>query len=680
MAKYTTADIRNLALVGHAGAGKTLLSEQLLLAAGVISQAGSIEKGSTVSDFDSLEKGHHHSLTSSLLQFDHNGGHFNLIDTPGYVDFLGAAFSVLPAVETVAVVINAAKGVDSTARRMLEWVKERNQCRMIIVNHIDDAAGALESLYQEIQEVFGSECLALNLPTDGAARVVDCFFNPEGDTDFSSVDEAHTAIIDQTVEVNDDLMTVYLEEGEVSSEQLHDTFEQALREGHLIPVCFTSATTGAGVTELLDVVHKLLPNPTEGNPPYFENGEGQDAEPVEVIADPDRHALAHVFKVAFDPFVGRIASFRIHQGTIHKDAQLFIGDARKAVKMSNLFSLLGKEQRDQSVGIPGDICSVAKIDGLGFDSVLHDSHDEDQIHMHALTLPSPMAGLAIKPAKRGDEQKVMDALHKVAEEDPCLSLERDPVANETVLRGLGDLHLRIVIEKLKDVYNVEVETSVPTVPYRETIGKSAEGHCRHKKQTGGAGQFGEVYLKVRPLERSEGFSFVNKIVGGVIPSQFIPAVEKGVRSVLDTGAFAGFPLQDVEVTLYDGKHHAVDSKEVAFVAAGKKAFLDAISNAKPVVLEPIVELNVQCPSSNMGDITGDLSSRRGRVNSTDSLTADTISISGQVPLAEMEDYQSRLKSMTGGEGTFTMEFSTYEPAPGDIQKRLTDAYQHPEED
>ena len=680
MSEYTTTDIRNVALVGHAGAGKTTLAERLLHRAGAVEQPGSVERGNTVCDYDPLEKSRQHSLSSGIASFSAAGSQVNLIDTPGYADFLGAGFSVLSAVETAAVVVNAVKGVEGLTRTLFEWLGERNQCRMIVVNQIDQEGVDAEAVYRQVRETFGVECLAVNLPANGATRVVDCFFNPGGDADFSSVEEAHTAIIDQTVEVNDELMTTYLDEGEVSPAQLHDAFEQALREGHLIPVCFTSAETGAGVAELLDVVVKLLPNPTEGNPPPFENGAGAAAEAVEVVADESRHALAHVFKVSFDPFVGRIAYCRLHQGRIDKDSQLFIGDARKSIKAGNLFRVFGKTLTERDAVVAGDVFALTKVDGLVYDSVLHDSHDEDAIHLKPLNLPSPMAGLAIAPARRGDEQKVMDALAKLTLEDPCLRLERNPSANETVLRGLGELHLRTAIERLREQYKVEVETGTPSVPYKETVTREAEGHCRHKKQTGGAGQFGEVFLRVRPLRRGSGFEFIDKVVGGVIPSQFIPAVEKGIRQVLDNGALAGFPVVDVEVTVYDGKHHPVDSKEVAFVAAGRKAFLDAISRARAIVLEPIMKVEVTAPSDNMGDVTGDLSSRRGRVNNTDNVSADTIRIQAQAPLAELDGYQSRLKSMTGGEGSFVMELGTYEPAPADVQQRLAEAFKHPEED
>ena len=472
-------------------------------------------------------------------------------------------------------------------------------------------------------------------------------------------------------------MEIYLEEGEVSSEQLHAPFEQALREGHLVPVCFASAESGAGVEALLEIIARLMPSPLEGNRPAFVKASGDEVA-IEPVGD--KPLLAHVFKVAFDPFVGKLGVFRIHQGNVNKDSQLFVDDARKALKVGNVFALQGKEHVDVAGGIPGDIRTVAKVDEIRFDSVLHTFQENEGVHMQRLALPTPMVGLAIKPKTRGDEQKIAEALNKLSEEDPCIRVERNPSANETVLRGLGDLHLRIALERMSEQYHVELETHAPTIPYRETISRKAEGHCRHKKQTGGAGQFGEVYLKVEPLSRGSGFEFVDQVVGGVIPSQFIPAVEKGVRQVLDSGAFAGFPVQDVRVIVYDGKYHSVDSKEVAFVTAGKKAFIDAVAKAKPVVLEPIADVEVTAPNANMGDVAGDLSARRGRVQNTDSLPGGMIRITGQVPLAEMEDFQSRLKSMTGGEGSYTMAFSRYEPAPAEVQQKLAAGFKHIEED
>jgi elongation factor G len=680
MPSYATENIRNIALAGHALSGKTTLTEMLLHKVGAVNTPGSVEKGDTVADFDPEEKEYQHSLSAAVVNFDHDGIHVNLIDTPGYPDFIGHSLTVLPAVETAAVVISASSGIEMIAQRMMERARERKLCRVIIVNKIDASDIDLPALLERIQESFGRECLPINLPSEGGKAVVDCFFNPTGSSDFSSVAEAHTRIVEQVVEVDEELMTIYLEQGGVKPEQLHDPFEKALREGHLVPVCFVSARTGAGVPELLKVITTLMPNPKEGNPEPFLRGNANDAEEVYAKPDPGKHVLAHVFKVSVDPFVGRMGVFRIHQGTVTKDSQLYINDARKPFKVGHLFKVRGKEHQEVDAGVPGDICAVTKVEEIQFDAVLHDSHDEDQYHVTPVNLPQPMVGLAIEPTKRGDEQKISSSLQKLAAEDPCFVIEHHAAMNETVIRGLGDLHLRVILEKLKDRYNVEVNTRPPKIPYRETIGASAEGHHRHKKQTGGAGQFGEVYLRVEPLPRGSGFEFVDAVVGGVIPNQFIPAVEKGVRQVLESGAIAGYPLQDIRVTVHDGKHHPVDSKEVAFVTAGKKAFIDAIMKAKPMALEPIVNIEVLAPEANMGDIAGDLSGKRGRISNTESLGGGMIAIKGQVPLSELNNYQSKLKSVTGGQGTYSIEFSHYEPVPPTIQQQLMAEYKPGQEE
>ncbi|MCB1803667.1 MAG: elongation factor G, partial [Candidatus Competibacteraceae bacterium] len=406
------------------------------------------------------------------------------------------------------------------------------------------------------------------------------FFNEEGTSDFGSVSDAHTAIIDQVIEMNEELMELYLEEGEeVDPSKLHDTFELALREGHLVPICFVSARTGAGVPELLDIFAKMLPSPLEGNPEPFYKGSGDTEVEFRPTADPAQHAIAHVFKVAIDPFIGKLALFRIHQGIINKDSQLFIGDGRKPFKVGHLLQVHGKDHQDIEQGVPGDICAVAKVDDIHRWAVLHDSHDEDQIRLIDLKFPTPLFGLAITVKTRGDEQKMSDTLHKLTEEDPCLTIEHNQATGETVLRGLSDLHLRLTLEKMRERYKLDVDTRPPKIAYRETISLSAEGHHRHKKQTGGAGQFGEVFLRVEPMEHGAGFEFASEVVGGAIPTSLIPAVEKGIREALPQGAIAGFPLHDIRVVATDGKHHPVDSKEIAFSTAGREAFLDAVRKA-----------------------------------------------------------------------------------------------------
>ncbi|MFZ4789324.1 MAG: elongation factor G [Candidatus Competibacteraceae bacterium] len=680
MVSYTTESIRNIALAGHGAAGKTTLVESILYHAGKLAAPGAVEKGNTVCDFDPQEKAHQHSLDSALVHLDYQGAHINLIDTPGFTDFIGQAIAVLPAVETVAVVINAQTGIEVMTQRMMERAAERRQCRLIIINKIDAENVDLPGLLEQIQDSFGKECLPINLPANGGASVVDCFFNPAGDSDFSSVAAAHSALIDQVVEMDEALMALYLEQGdELQPDQLHAPFEKALREGHLIPICFVSARTGTGVKELLEVFIKLLPNPLEGNPEPLVKGQGAGVEALRVIPDSRQHAVAHVFKVVIDPFIGKLGIFRIHQGSITKDSPLLIGDGRKPFKVNHLFHLYGKEHPEVTIGIPGDICAVAKIDEIHRDVVLHESHDEDELHLRPSHFPTPLFGLAIRAATRGDEQKLSDTVHKLLEEDPCLALEHNAHTKETVLRGLSDLHLRLTLEKMQQRYNIQVETRPPKIAYKETIGQMAEGHHRHKKQTGGAGQFGEVYLRVEPLPRNAGFEFVSAVVGGTIPTSFLPAVEKGVREALQEGVIAGYPVQDVRAIATDGKYHPVDSKEIAFITAGREAFFDAVAKARPLVLEPIINLEVRTPADCVGAITGDLSSRRGRIAGTDAGPRGMSIIKAQVPLAELDGYESQLKSMTGGHGSYSLELSHYDPVPSDIQQKLQSAYKKQQE-
>jgi elongation factor G len=375
--------------------------------------------------------------------------------------------------------------------------------------------------------------------------------------------------------------------------------------------------------------------------------------------------------------MGKLSYFRVHQGTVTKDSQLFIGDGRKPFKVGHLFMVKGKDLVEVPDGVPGDICAVAKVDEIQFDSVLHDSHDEDHIHLRPLEFPDPIFGLAIETTKRGDEQRLWDVLDKLSAEDPCIEVERVKSTNETVVKGLGELHLRTLLERMLSQYKLEVKTHPPRIAYRETITAPAEGHNRHKKQTGGAGQFGEVYLRIQPLARGAGFEFVDEVKGGAIPGQFIPAVEKGVHQVLESGAIAGYPMQDVRVTVYDGKSHPVDSKEIAFVSAGRKAFLEAVGKARPIVLEPIVNISVTVPESAMGDITGDLAAKRGQITGTQSQSGGMLTISGHVPLSELTTYQSRLKSVTGGAGSYSIAFSHYEPVPPNVQQQLVGQFHAP---
>jgi len=672
-----TADVRNLALVGHTGSGKTLLTEALLARAGAIRAMGDLARGTTVSDYDPAEREHQHSLDSSVCHLTHAGKLVHLIDTPGYPDLLGRAAAALAAVETAAVVVAAIDGIELGARRMMALAAARGLDRMVIVNKIDAPGADLPRLLADLQREFGRECLPINLPVEQGRRVLDCFFTARGPTTpLGTVDDAHRAIVEQVVEVDEALMSRYLDGAAgVTPEMLHDPFERALREGHLIPVCFVSATTGAGVPELLDFIARLLPDPTEANPPAFVKGEGAAAVPVEVWPDPARHALAHCFKVTIDPYVGKLGVLRVHQGTLRGNASLLVGDARKPVRIAHLYRLQGKDHIEVASAGPGMIVAVPKVEELFVDAVLHDSHDEDHHHLRRIGDHPAMLGVALEPARRGDEQKLADALHKLMLEDPSLRLEHDATLGQSVLYGLGELHLRIAQERLRRQHNVEVKTHPPRIPYRETIAQPAEGHHRHKKQTGGAGQFGEVSLRIEPQPRGTGFEFADAVKGGAISAQFIGSVEKGVRQALTEGALAGFPLHDLKVTVHDGKMHSVDSKDVAFQAAGRKALLDAVAKAAPLVLEPIVTLAIEAPAANIGAITGDLTSLRGRITRQDTAASGRALIEAQAPLAELDGYAQRLKSLTSGEGNYSMSLSHYDPVPPRVQAELAATWQ-----
>ncbi len=672
--------IRTLALVGQTGAGKTSLAEALLCKAGAIGVPGSLERGTTVSDFDPMERRAQHSLNSAVLHLTHKGARIHLLDTPGYPDFVGQSMTALEAVDTAAVVINASSGIEMMSARMMEWAAGRQLCRLVIVNKIDAVGVDLAGLVQKIQAAFGKECLPLNLPAAGGTKVVDCFFNPSGEADFSSVEAAHRALVEQVVEVDPEFVDRYLNDGDIDPRELHAPLEEALRQGHLIPICFVSARNGAGVAELLDVFEALMPNPAEGNPPQFLKGEGASAKELHAKNDPAQHVIAHVFKITVDPYVGKMGVFRIHQGTVTRDSQLYIGDGRKPFKVGHLFMLQGKEHVEVVKGVPGDICAVAKVDEMHFDAVLHDAAEDDHLHLRPLPFPEPVHGLAIEPKRRGDEQRMWEILQKLVDEDPCLKVEHVIATNETVVYGLGELHLRTLLERMNEVYKCEVNTRPPRIAYRETVTVPAEGHHRHKKQSGGAGQFGEVFLRIEPLPRGAGFEFVDQVKGGTIPTQFIPAVEKGVRSVLDSGVIAGHPLKDVRVIVYDGKSHSVDSKDIAFATAGRKAFIDAVKKAGPIVLEPIVKVEITAPEHSMGDVTGDLSAKRGQVNSTLALAGGVYVVNGQVPLSELSNYQARLNGMTGGQGRYVLELSHFEAVPPSVQAMLVGQYKAKDDD
>ncbi|MCA0759695.1 elongation factor G [Vibrio vulnificus] len=661
--------IRNIAFVGQSGSGKTTLIEKLLFACDATTHLGSIEKGDTVTDFDDQSIQYQHSIEATPVALSWQKHRLNIIDTPGLSELLGRSLSVFPAVETSVLVLDPQMPLTQVTDKLFQFAQQQKKCQMIIINKLDNHGNQLEKLLDEIQDHFSSNCLPINLPSADGNEVVDCFFEPQYQqtTLLSSVEAAHETLIDQVVEVDEELMELYLEQGsELTPAQLHDPFEEALRTGHVVPICFASAQTGAGIELLLRTLAELMPMPNEGNPPLLQ----KNGKMIKVNCDTLEHTVAHVYKISVDPYMGKLAYLRVFQGEINAGSQLYVGESNKAFKVGHLYQLQGKQRTEISRALAGDFCVLAKVDELEFDSIVHDSHDEDDVSLKTLHFPQSMYSLSLKPTKRGDEQKLGEVLNRIVSEDPSLRLEHRARTNETILSGQGEFHLKIALEKMASVYKLEVDTEQPSVEYFETITKPAEGQYRHKKQSGGAGQFGEVHLSVKPLERGAGFQFVNKVVGGAIPTSLIPAVEKGIHQALEEGAISNNPIRDIEVTVHDGKYHSVDSKEIAFVIAGKKAFLDAVKKADPIVLEPIVQLELTIPTNNVGDVTGDLSGNRGLIEGTEPQANNLTLIKGKSPLNELQDYARKLRALTGGEGSFNMSLSHYEPAPPAVQKRV----------
>jgi elongation factor G len=671
-----TGDIRNIVLLGHGGSGKTSLAEAFLHLTGAANRLGSVDDKTSVCDFYDEEKEHQHSIQSSIVNINHAGKLINVIDTPGYPDFIGPAIKAIPAAETCLITIGASAGIETNTRKTFELATKANKARIIVINKMDAENVDFPELLKNIRETFGLRCRCANLPAADKASVIDCIVNDSGDSPLMDVAQAHTDLIESVIEADDDLMEAYLGGEEISTEKVASVFVEALKTGTIIPIVFTNARNEVGVTELLDIVAKYTPSPAQAFPTELKNGE----ETILLTADAAGPLVGLIFRVGFDPRSNmKFSSIRIFSGTIKSDTSLYRNAEKKSIRPGHILKSQGGETSETDAGVAGDIITLAKVEELRTDDLVHDGRVKGVFELFAT--PEPMFSLAIEPAARGDEQKIGSALERLCEEDPCFKTSRDMQTKELVASGMGDLHLRIMLEKMHNRSKLSVTTKEPKIPYRETITAKAEGHYRHKKQTGGAGQFGEVYLRVEPGERNSDppLDFSWDIFGASIPGQFEPAIAKGINDIMQTGVIAGFPLQDIKVSIYDGKYHPVDSKEVAFRAAGKGAFIDALKKAKAVLLEPIINMEVTIPAENMGDIAGDLASKRGRVIGQDMLAGNFIVIKAQVPLSEIKQYNSQLKSVTGGRGSYSMTLSHYELVPPNVQQAIVAASQNPKE-
>ncbi|NLZ04608.1 MAG: elongation factor G [Phycisphaerae bacterium] len=671
-----TGDIRNVVLLGHGGSGKTSLAEAMLHKTGATSRLGSVDDKTSTCDFYEEEKEHHHSILSAIVHVEHAGKLINIIDTPGYPDFTGPAITSIPAAETAILVIGATAGIETNTRKMFQLAREANKPVVIVINKMAAENVEVGELIGTIQETFGSQCRCANLPGADKNSVIDCLVNAGGDSPVADVAQAHTDLIESVIEADDALMERYLGGEEIGADQVASVFVKALSAGTVMPIVFTEARNEVGITELLDVIAKYTPSPIEAAPAKLVAGETT----TEVKADSNGPLAGLVFRVGFDPRSNmKYSTIRIFSGTLKSDTNMMYNDEKKGLRPGHILKSQGGEHAEVPAGVAGDLVTLAKIEELRVGDLIHDGRIHGRFVMPPV--PQPMFSLALEPASRGDEQKIGGALERLSEEDLCFKTTRDPQTKELVAQGLGELHLRIVLEKMEKRFKLAVHTKEPKIPYRETITGKAEGHYRHKKQTGGAGQFGEVYLRVEPAERNSDppMQFSWDIFGGSIPGQYEPAIIKGINDVMQTGVVAGYPLQDVKVSVYDGKYHPVDSKEVAFRAAGKGAFIDAVSKAKPALLEPIVNMEVTIPAENVGDITGDLSSKRGRVVGQEMLPGNFIVIKAQVPLSEVTQYTSQLKSVTGGRGSYAMTLSHYEPVPPNVQQQIVAAHKKAQE-
>jgi elongation factor G len=671
MPEYTSKDIRNIVAVGHGGAGKTTLLDAMLFKAGAVTRAGSVAEKSSVFDFEDEEKERGNSIFASMAFCRWKNTELNLVNTPGFMDFAGAAISGIHAGDLALVAVSAQRGVELNARKMNAVAKGLGLARVVVITKMDgENIVDYDAVIAKVQEVFGNQCLPVNLPVGigpAFSGVVGVLQPPASAPAgvVGDVEAAAGALMDKIVEADEKLMEKYLNGDKISPEELATTLRKAIAAGALVPILHTSGAKSIGVEELMDFLAAYAPSPADMPVPAAKDVKGE--ADVALACDAAKPLAARVFKTVVDPFVGKLSYFRILQGTLPADSHVTNSRTGKNERVAQLFRIFGKETRTVTKGIAGDICAVSKIEDIHIGDALCDGRH--LVTLPKITFPLPMASLAIEPKARGDEQKISGSVQKIADGDPTFIPRRDQQTGEMIVTGMSQLHLDVMLHRLEKRFGVGVATKPPRIPYKETISVPSEGMYRHKKQSGGRGQFGEVHFRMFPMERGAGFEFVDAIVGGSVPNQFIPAVEKGVRETLVRGVIAGYPVEDVRVELFFGKYHDVDSSEAAFKLAASMCFQECFMKAKPVLLEPIMNLEIMVPSQHMGDISGDLNSRRGRIVGMDS-DGDMQIIRAQAPLGEVMRYSTELRSMTGGTGSYTMELSHYDVVPARAAEQI----------
>jgi elongation factor G len=673
--------IRNVALVGHRGSGKTSMSEALLYQAGVINRLGTVVDGSTVSDTDPDEKARQMSISASLSSFEWQGRKVNLLDTPGDSSFVADALGALRVCESAVFVVNAVMGVEVHTNRLWQRAAELDLARLIFVNMLDRERADFFRSLDSLKAAFGQHVVATEIPigsehdVSGVIDLVDmkayhydgngrdnCREIPIPDDMTDQAQEYREKLMDEVSETSDALMERYLEGEEISHEEIVAALKEGTNHGALFPVTCGVVTRNLATNRLLDAIVEDLPSPVKHG--------GLQMPEITLEPEEDKELFAYVFKTRADPFAGRINLFRVYQGVMKQDSQVLNTRTHNKERIGQLVTFEGGQTGHTNEFGPGDIGAVAKLKETKAGDWL--AARDEPIEMPSIKLPAPVMAFSIEPKSKGDEDKVFTALRRLQEEDPTIDLHRDAQTGEQIVAGLSQVHVEVIVQRLHARFGAEVNLKPPRVPYQETIRGSAKAHGRHKKQTGGRGQFGDCHIEIEPLEIGAGFEFVNAIKGGVIPTGFIPAVEKGIHDAMQEGVVAGYPVKDVRVRLYDGSYHSVDSSEMAFKVAGSMAMRQALEQASPVLLEPIMTVTVNVPEDSVGDVIGDLNSRRGRPLGMEPVGAGMTEIKAEVPMSEMLSYAPDLRSITGGQGEFSMELARYEEVPGHLAAKLVD--------
>jgi elongation factor G len=679
-------NIRNVAIVGHGSAGKTTLVDYILVKTGMVNANPSVDEGTSICDFDEEEKHHKYSIECAVTHFDHAGKHFNVIDCPGYPDLIGQTIGAMRAVDTAVVVVDANAGVKVNTRRVWQEATEAGIGKIIVVSKMDADNIDVPALLESLKDIFGNQCVPLNVPlgTGSEFKGVASTLEIPSDTSGTVIDpsEIHESLIESIIEADEALMEKYFE-GEVpTTEQLSELMSTAIASGTLTPVLFLSTKSEHGVDEVLDFLASAAPSPAA-----IPRSATKEGEEVEIQCDPAGPVIAQVFRTRIDPFVQKLSFVRVYSGTLKKDLTVPASTSRKGVKLSQLLSVQAGETNPVEEAIAGDIVAVAKAEEL------HTGTSIGEYELPRLNFPTPMVGLAVTPKSRGDETKLSESLSKITQEDSTVVLEHDQETKEIVLTGMSELHLTLIRERLKRRDKVEVETKEPKIPYRETIQGNADGSYRHKKQSGGSGQFGEVHIRMYPFPEGtdpeeyavkdrfpqlksthfhdkNNFLWLDSVVGGSIPGNFMPAIEKGFLERIRDGVIAGYPVQNVCVEVHFGKDHPVDSNETAFRIAASKVFNEVFQQAHPTLLEPVVNLQITVPSDHVGDVSSDLSGRRGQMVGMQSAGGGMTTVEAKAPLSEVATYARTLSSMTGGQGSYTLQFSHYDHVPPNVQQEI----------